>query len=94
MFVWLVQLYMPPAYSMNKDFLRKVLADEKKLLHMSEVKRIHVPFFDELSVKNISPQVIEDPTISRYFRKETASGRLPDREYFFNVLNTYQPEYV
>ena len=94
MFVWLVQLYMPPEYSINKDFLRHVFSEEKKLLHMTEVKRIHVPFFDELSVKNIYPQVIEDLTISRYFCKEKASGRLPDREYFFNVLNTFQPDYV
>lgn len=89
-----MQLYLPPAYSINKDFLRQVLNDEKKLLRLDEVKRINVPFFDELSVKNIYPQVKDDPDIASHFCKETESGRLPEREYFFNVVNTHQPEYM
>ena len=74
--------------------MKQVLAEEKKLLRLDEVKRINVPFFDELSVKNIYPRVKDDPAIASYFSKETESGRLPEREYFFNVVNTHQPEYM
>ena len=30
----------------------------------------------------------------RHFPTKMAKGRLPDREYFFNVLNTFQTDYV
>ena len=30
----------------------------------------------------------------RYFPKKLAKGRVPDREYFFNVLNTFQSDYL
>ena len=42
---------------MNKDFLRAVLADKKKLLKLSDVKMINVPKYEELSVKNLLPHI-------------------------------------
>ena len=50
-----VQLYVPPEYMINKDFLKEVFAEEKALLELKEVKWINVPLFDELSVINIWP---------------------------------------
>ena len=41
----------------NKDFLKEILAEKKKLMKVSDVKFIHVPKFDELSVKNVYPMV-------------------------------------
>ena len=35
---------------MNKDFLKEVLSEKKKLLELNSVKRINVPKYDELSV--------------------------------------------
>jgi hypothetical protein len=35
----------------NKDFLKQILREEKKLLKMSEVKMVCMPKYDELSVK-------------------------------------------
>jgi len=29
-----------------------------------------------------------------YFPSKMAKGRVPDREYFFNILNTFQPTYL
>ena len=34
----------------NKDFLKKVLSEEKKLLSLNDVKYVNVPRYDELSV--------------------------------------------
>ena len=50
-----VQLYLPPEYMMNKDFLKEVLTENKSLLRLDEVSRINVPLYDELSVINILP---------------------------------------
>ena len=79
---------------MNKDFLKDILADRKKLLTMKEVNFINVPKYDELSVKNIWPMIQNDPEVLAYFPSKLPKNRLPDREYTFNVLNTKQGDYV
>ena len=89
-----MQLYVPPEYMINKDFLKEVLAEEKDLLELKDVSWINVPLFDELSVINIWPMTKEDEQIKRYFPEKLPKGRVPDREYFFNILNTFQPVYV
>ena len=48
-----MQLYVPPDYMMNKDFLKEVFAEEKAMLELKEVKWINVPLYDELSVVKI-----------------------------------------
>ena len=58
-----VQLYLPPEYMMNKDFLKEVLTEDKFLLKLDEVSRINVPLYDELSVINIWPMMKEDEKI-------------------------------
>jgi len=40
---------------MNKDFLKEVLSEKKKLLELNSVKRINVPKYDELSVLSFWP---------------------------------------
>ena len=89
-----VQLYLPPEYMMNKDFLKEVLAEDKFLLPLDEVCRINVPLYDELSVIKIWPMMKEDEIFMSYFPSKMLKGRVPDREYFFNILNTFQPTYL
>ena len=89
-----MQLYVPPEYMINKDFLKEVFAEEKELLELKEVKWINVPLFDELSVVNMWPMMKEEKEIMMYFPSKLPKGRVPDREYFFNILNTFQPLYV
>ena len=79
---------------MNKDYLRQIFRDEKKLLGLNDVKYISIPAFDELAVEKIWPMVKEDAEFARLFPDKLSKGKLPQREYFWNVLNTRQPEYV
>ena len=58
---------MPPYSQINKDFLRKVFIDEKKLLKKKNVEFIHVPQWDELSVKNLWKDLKEDVAFNIYF---------------------------
>ena len=51
----------------NKDFLKAVLADQKRLLKLSELRTVNVPKFDELSVKNIFPLIRQDAEVMLYF---------------------------
>ena len=89
-----MQLYLPPEYMMNKDFLKEVFAEDKELLELKAVSFINVPLFDELSVIKIWPMMKEDQPFMKYFPNKLPKGRVPDREYFFNVLNTLYPAYV
>ena len=55
---------------------------------------IDVPNYDELSVSNLWPHLKKDPAFMRHFPNEMPVGRIPSREYFFNVLNTGMGEYL
>ena len=48
-------MYMPPENQVNKDFLKKVFIDEKKLLKKKAVDYISVPHWDELAVNKLWP---------------------------------------
>ena len=53
-----------------------------------------VPRYDELSVKKFWPLMHSDRAFMQYMPDPTEDGRLPEREYFWNVLNTGQTAYV
>ena len=55
---------------------------------------VTVPKYDELSVKNVWPMIKADPDLMKFFPDKLPKGRLPDREYTFNVLNTLKEDYV
>ena len=78
----------------NKDFLKDVLVKDKKLMKMQDVSVINVPLYDELSVIKIWPQVRHDAQLMQYFPTKLPKGRVPDREYFYNLVNTHHPEFV
>ena len=79
---------------LNKDFLKEIFTEEKKLLRLDEVKRRCVPLYDELAVIKLWPMMKSDQELMKFFPTKMAKGRVPDREYFFNVLNTFQGEYL
>jgi hypothetical protein len=58
-----VHFYLPPIESVNKDFLKKILVNEKKLLQLNGVRFVKVPKYEELSVKALYPQAIEDENL-------------------------------
>jgi hypothetical protein len=61
---------------------------------MSQMRPVTVPKYDELSVKALIGDVMKIPELARFFPEQNYPGCLPEREYFFNVLNTTDPEYV
>ncbi|MEE3276648.1 MAG: hypothetical protein VX193_02320 [Candidatus Thermoplasmatota archaeon] len=89
-----LQLYVPPEKMLNKDFTKQLFAEKKKMLELSQVRHVHVPHYDELSVKKFWPLMHADLAFMMYMPDPTPDGRLPEREFFWNVLNTLQPAYV
>ena len=55
---------------------------------------IEVPHYDELSVRSLWPELNKDADFMRHFPSTYPKGKGPPRDYFFNVLNTLQPEYL
>jgi hypothetical protein len=92
--VYQLQLYLPPPSTINKDFLKQVLNDEKDFLELSQVKFVTVPVYDELAVGKLWPLMNGNGEFMRYFPDKFSKGRLPDRGYFFNVMNTVEQEYL
>ena len=42
---------------LNKDFLKQIFMEEKRLLRLDQVKRINVPLYDELAVGKLWPMM-------------------------------------
>ena len=61
---------------------------------MDQVKAINVPMYDELSIKNLLPMMMEEPMFRTYVPDSFPKGRQIDRTYFFNIMNTLNPEYT
>ena len=64
---YIVQYYLPPPNQVNKDFLRQVFTDEKKLFKKKNVDFIHIPQWDELSVKKLWKDLKDDVAFNIYF---------------------------
>ena len=91
-----LQLYVPPEKMLNRDFMKQLLAEEKKLLELRAVRHANVPKYDELSVKKFWPLMQKDAKFMQYMPDPMpkGEGRLPERNYFWNVLNTVKTAYV
>ena len=85
---------MPPIRQVNKDFLKAVFKDTKKLLKKNQINYVAVPCYDELAVKNLWPMLKKDAAFVIYFQDDFADQKMPNRDYFFNILNTIYPEYL
>ena len=85
---------MPPDKMINKDYIKMVLTEEKAMLPLSEVKWVTVPHYDELSVKKFLPKFAADKKFMMYIPEVTMESRIPDRAYFWNILNTVHHDYV
>ena len=89
-----LQLYVPPEKMLNRDFMKQLLVEDKKLLELRAVRHANVPRYDELAVKKFWPLMQKDAAFMQYMPDVTTEGRMPEREYFWNVLNTLQTVYV
>ena len=61
---------------------------------MSQVRPVEIPKYDELSVVNLITDVMKQPDFAKFFPEQKTKADLPDRVYFFNILNTTDPGYV
>ena len=85
----IVGLFLPSYEFTKLAFIRAILQGKKKVFKSTEVLKINVPRYEELSVKNLYKDVMTDPQVSEYLPDlEQASNKLPEREFFFTILGT------
>jgi hypothetical protein len=85
---------MPPIKKITKDFLKEVFADRKHLIPRPQLRPVEVPKYDELSVVSLITDVMAQPELAKFFPQQRTVADLPEREFFFNVVNTADPQYV
>ena len=85
---------MPPKKQVDKCFLRQVFEGHKKLMKKNRVSYIHVPQWDELSVKRMWTDLSTDKAFNIYFQDKYQDSKGPNREFFMNILNSIYPDYL
>ena len=88
------QFYMPPLKKITIDFLKEVFAGRKHLIPRDQVRPIDVPRYDELSVVHLIKDIMAQPELAKFFPEQKTAADLPDREYFFNIINTSDHGYL
>ena len=75
--------------------MRDILSDKKLHLKQNEINHMEVPAYQEISVKNLYDDAMQDELLSKYLpSKEQLSGRLPERDFFFGILSTLRGQYM
>jgi hypothetical protein len=85
---------LPPAKKITKDFFKEVFAGRKHLIPRAQVRPIVVPKYDELSVVSLIGDVMKEKELAKFFPDQRTKADLPDREFFFNIVNTSDPDYL
>ena len=63
-------------------------------MKLKDVKWVNPPKYDEISVSALWPKFESDPAVKQYFMDKYPKHKLPERSYFFNVLNTVYEDRV
>ena len=76
-------------------FMRDILSEKKSHLKNNEINQMKVPLFQEISVKNLYPDAMKDPLLSKHLPDpDQLSGKLPERDFFFGILCTLRNQYM
>ena len=61
-----VNVFLPTMKGTKLSFMRDVLSDKKLHLKQNEVIRLDIPGYQELSVKNLYEDAMQDPVLTKY----------------------------
>ena len=88
------QLYLPERRFCSMDFLRGVLNGRKSVFKNSEVQRVKVPRYKQLTLEKVMQHCLDKPKILRYLPDFPVTSEAPcDREFLFTVVNTIDSNY-
>ena len=67
---------------------------DKKAYKVTDVKHINVPKLDELGIKSLMAMMKDDDLIRQYLPDEYYKKLTPDRQFFFNTINTIYDGFI
>ena len=53
-----------------------------------------MPKYVELSVVSLIADIMKEKDLAKFFPEQLTKAELPDRQFFFNVVNTSDPDYL
>ena len=54
-----------------------------------------VPLYQEISVKNMYDDAMQDPILKNYLPEpDQLSGKMPERDFFFGIMCTLKNQYM
>ena len=75
--------------------MRDILSEAKLFLRANEVNHMKVPLYQEISVKNLYEDAMQDPVLKKYLPDPNQlSGKMPERDFFFGILCTLKNQYM
>ena len=85
---------MPPRKKVTKDFLKEVFSGRKHLIPRVQLRLVEVLQYDELSIVSLIAIIMKEKELAKFFPEYRTKADLPDRHFFFNVVNTSDPDYL
>jgi hypothetical protein len=94
--LWLlVGVFLPSMGATKLSFMRDILSERKSHLKITEVFKMEIPAYPEISVTNLYDDAMADPVLSKHLpTKEQLSGKLPERDFFFGIVCTLKKGYM
>ena len=65
------------------------MSGEKKLISLKDLRPVAIGNYPEVSVQNLYPIYKDRPEVMDFFPQKLPKGRQLDKQYFFNILNTF-----
>ena len=85
---------MPPRKKVTNDFLKEVFAGRKHIIPRAQLRPIEVPKYDDLSVVSLIADIMKEKELAKFFPEQRTKADLPNRQFFFNVVNISDPDYL
>ena len=99
----LVQYYLPSRRGTSLKFMRALLKGDKsesfldinrcKMLKVSQLKKLKIPNYPEISVKGLWDKFKEDNEVQKYFLNFKVNQH-PEKAFLFDVLSTIKGDYM
>ena len=90
----LEQRYLDVDANVNWIFVKQLLAGRKKAFKLTDIRRIELPRYDELSIKVLLGMIHNDQAIRVYLRDDVSEDKPPSRSFLANIISTVYPRYL
>ena len=85
------ECYLDVYNKVDSEFVSQLLRGDKFCFKNGEIKRVTLPFYEELKMENLIEQVKDDEEVKKYMNDKFATTKKPSRQFFINVVGTIYP---